>query len=74
MNRETYNEMLLTIVAVRRRLGIKVIEMAKQCGVSRQAIYNFESGKTVSYMLLLQYIVILNTSEEAANIIEKWGQ
>ena len=52
----------------------RAIEMAKKCGVSRQAIFMFESRKTVSYKLLLQYISILYTPEEAANIIEKWGQ
>lgn len=73
MNHETYNQTLLTVVAARGLQGIKAIEMAKKCNVSRQTIFNFESGKTVSYKLLLQYISILYTPEEAANIIEKWG-
>lgn len=74
MNHDIYTKTLLTVVSARGLQGIKALEMAKKCGVSRQTIFNFESGKTVSYKLLLQYISILYTPEEAANIIEKWGQ
>ena len=73
MNHETYNSTVTTVVLARGLQGIKAQEMAKKCGVSRQTIFNFESGKTVSYKLLLQYISILYTPEEAADIIEKWG-
>lgn len=73
MSHDTYNKTVLTVVAARGLQGIKATEMAKKCGVSRQAIFMFESRKTVSYKLLLQYISILYTPEEAANIIEQWG-
>lgn len=73
MKHDTYNNTVTAVVAARGLKGIKVIEMAKKCGVSRQAIFNFESGKVVSYKLLLQYISLLYTPEEAADIIEKWG-
>lgn len=73
MKHDTYNNTVATVIKARGLKGIKSIEMAKKCGVSRQAIFNFESGKTVSYKLLLQYISILYTPEEAADIIEKWG-
>ena len=64
----------LRLKAARAGMDLSQEDLAKKCGVSRQAIFMFESRKTVSYKLLLQYISILYTPEEAANIIEKWGQ
>ena len=74
MTHDKYNATVEKLLLARGLRGIKVAEMAKKCGVSRQCIYDFESRKTVSYNLLLKYICILYTPEEAANIIEEWGQ
>ena len=73
MSIDKYNATVEKLLLARGLQGIKATEMAKKCGVSRQSIFAFESRKTVSYKLLLQYIQILYTPEEAANIIEEWG-
>lgn len=74
MSKDKYNESVTTVTMARGLQGIKATDMAKKCGVSRQAISMFENKKTISYKLLLQYITILYTPDEAADIIEKWGQ
>ena len=74
MRAEDYDNTVLMLVYTRAAKNITAVEMAKICKVSRQAIHDFETHKTVSYKLLLKYIAHLLSKEEAADLIEKWGK
>lgn len=63
----------LDIVVARRKLSCSVNVISTICGVSRQAIYDFESGKSQSFKLLLKYMSFLLTRDEAGDLIMEWG-
>lgn len=74
MSNDDYNKSVLVVVYARAAKNISVMEMANKCKVSRQAIHDFESHKTVSHKLLLKYMSILLDKDQMANMIEKWGK
>ena len=74
MSNDDYNKSVLVVVYARAAQNISIMEMANKCEVSRQAIHDFESHKTVSHKLLLKYMSILLDKDQMANMIEKWGK
>ena len=44
-----------TCKELRERSGLTVAEFSKYAGVTRQAVYKFERGKSSSLVLLLKY-------------------
>ena len=74
MSNDDYNKSVLVVVYARACHNITVMDMAKRCGVSRQAIHDFETHKTISHKLLLKYMTILLDKDQMADMIEKWGK
>ena len=71
--RKKYIDLVRTLIARREEKNITISQMADKCNKSRQQLYNFETFKQESYHLIFQYLCILFTREEIADIIEKWG-
>ena len=71
--KKKYVDLVRVLITRREEKNITISQMADKCGRSRQQIYNFETFKQESYHLIFQYLCILFTREEIADIIEKWG-
>lgn len=56
MNDNTYTVIVDKLVKLREAHHIGTNDMADYVGVTRQSIYNFESGSRQSYKILLSYI------------------
>lgn len=56
MNDNTYTVIVDKLVKLREKHHIGTNDMADYVGVTRQSIYNFESGSRQSYKILLSYI------------------
>lgn len=56
MNDVTYASIVEKLVKLREAHHIGTNDMADYVGVTRQSIYNFESGSRQSYKILLSYI------------------
>lgn len=56
MNDNTYAVIVDKLVKLREAHHIGTNDMADYVGVTRQSIYNFESGSRQSYKILLSYI------------------
>lgn len=51
-----YTEIVDELVKLRIKHGLGIGDMADYVGVSRQSIYNFESGSRISYKIMLSYL------------------
>jgi DNA-binding XRE family transcriptional regulator len=56
MNDATYADIVEKLVKLREAHHIGTNDMADYVGVTRQSIYNFESGSRQSYKILLSYL------------------
>lgn len=56
MNDVTYADIVEKLVKLREKHHIGTNDMADYVGVTRQSIYNFESGSRQSYKILLSYL------------------
>lgn len=56
MDDVTYADIVEKLVKLREAHHIGTNDMADYVGVTRQSIYNFESGSRQSYKILLSYI------------------
>lgn len=56
MNDNTYAVIVDKLIKLREAHHIGTNDMADYVGVTRQSIYNFESGSRQSYKILLSYI------------------
>lgn len=56
MNNNTYAVIVDKLVKLREAHHIGTNDMADYVGVTRQSIYNFESGSRTSYKIMLSYI------------------
>lgn len=56
-NQENYDFLIKDLREARLSEGISQEQMALDCGVTRQSIYNFESGKNYSMALVVQYLI-----------------
>lgn len=71
--KKKYIDLVRALIARREEKNIPISQMAEMCDKTRQQLYNFETFKQESYNLIFQYLHILFTREEIADIIEKWG-
>lgn len=51
-----YTEIVDKLIKLRRKHELGIGDMADYVGVTRQSIYNFESGNRRSYKIMLSYI------------------
>ena len=56
MDKRNYKEIVDKLVKLREKHLIGTNDMADYVGVTRQSIYNFESGSRTSYKIMLSYI------------------
>lgn len=56
MNKEIYRLIVEKLVKIREKHQIGTNDMADFVGVTRQSIYNFESGNRTSYKIMLAYM------------------
>jgi DNA-binding XRE family transcriptional regulator len=56
MNDTVYADIVEKLVKLREAHHIGTNDMADYVGVTRQSIYNFESGSRQSYKILLSYL------------------
>lgn len=56
MNDAVYADIVEKLVKLREAHHIGTNDMADYVGVTRQSIYNFESGSRQSYKILLSYL------------------
>jgi DNA-binding XRE family transcriptional regulator len=56
MDKIIYDTIVNKLVKLREKHHIGTNDMADYVGVTRQSIYNFESGSRQSYKILLSYI------------------
>lgn len=56
MDRDIYGLIVDKLVKLREKHKIGINDMADYIGVTRQSIYNFESGNRTSYKIMLSYI------------------
>ena len=56
MNDVTYATIVEKLVKLREKHHIGTNDMADYVGVTRQSIYNFESGNRTSYKIMLAYM------------------
>jgi DNA-binding XRE family transcriptional regulator len=69
MNAITYANIVTRLVKLREKHHIGTKDMANYVGVSRQSIYNFESGSRQSYKILLSYLTHPAFSMEELKVI-----
>lgn len=74
MNKIIYGEIVDKLVKLRENHQIGTNDMADYVGVTRQSIYNFESGARTSYKIMLSYITHpAFTMEELKDIYDLMG-
>lgn len=74
MNKDNYRLIVEKLVKLREKHLIRTNDMADYVGVTRQSIYNFESGNRVSYKIMLTYITHpAFSTEELASIYDLMG-
>ena len=56
MNKDIYRLIVEKLVKLRENHHIGINDMADYAGVTRQSIYNFESGTRTSYKILMTYM------------------
>lgn len=56
MDKNIYAVIVAKLVKLREKHHLGTNDMADYVGVTRQSIYNFESGSRQSYKILLSYI------------------
>jgi DNA-binding XRE family transcriptional regulator len=69
MNAITYANIVARLVKLREKHHIGTRDMADYVGVTRQSIYNFESGSRQSYKILLSYLTHPAFSMEELKVI-----
>ena len=56
MDNIIYAEIVDKLVKLRKKHQLAINDMADYVGVTRQSIYNFESGDRKSYKIMLSYL------------------
>lgn len=74
MDRDIYRLIVEKLVKLRKKHQIGTNDMADYVGVTRQSIYNFESGNRTSYKIMLSYMSYpAFSTEELADIYDLMG-
>lgn len=73
MIQKRYFENVDYLIEKRKEKNISVSEMADRCGCSRQMIHEFESKKSTSYRLFIDYLYLLFDRDQIGDILEKLG-
>ena len=74
MDKEIYQLIVEKLVKLRENHQIGTNDMADYVGVTRQSIYNFESGNRTSYKILLAFMTHpAFSTEELADIYDLMG-
>ena len=74
MDNIIYTEIVDKLVKLRKKHELAVGDMADYVGVTRQSIYNFESGNRKSYKIMLSYTTHpVFTGEELEDIYNLMG-
>lgn len=74
MDKSNYKEIVDKLVKLREKHLIGTNDMADYVGVTRQSIYNFESGNRTSYKIMLAYMTHpAFSTEELACIYDLMG-
>ena len=74
MERDIYKMIVEKLVKLRNNHQIGTNDMADYVGVTRQSIYNFESGNRTSYKIMLAYMSHpAFSTEELADIYDLMG-
>ena len=71
MDKIVYDMIVVKLVKLREAHQIGTNDMADYVGVSRQSIYNFESGSRMSYKIMLSYLTHPAFSLDERNEIYK---
>lgn len=69
MDKLVYGMIVERLVKLREKHHIGTNDMADYVGVTRQSIYNFESGSRQSYKILLSYLTHPAFSMEELKVI-----
>lgn len=74
MDKLLYDTIVWKLVKLREAHHLAINDMADYVGVTRQSIYNFESGRRRSYKIMLSYLTHPDfTLDEVKDIFDLMG-